>query len=204
MNNLKRKGIPLILCAPSGAGKSTLVKRLCQEFPLSFSISCTTRAPREGEIDGKDYFFLSKEEFLAKKEAGEFAEWAVVHGNYYGTPMKAVQDRLAEGQDILFDIDIQGAAQLAVSLANARFAFIFPPSLEVLEKRLVGRGTDSAEVIAKRLQNAKTEMQMANWFEVWIVNDNLDLAYDSLRSFYISCTLAPSIQNNPLSFLKLD
>lgn len=189
----ERQGFPLILCAPSGAGKSTLAKMLCTEFPLSFSISCTTRPPREGEKDGVHYYFLTKEEFEQKIQQNEFAEWAVVHGNYYGTPLKPVVEQLAQGKDILFDIDIQGASQLSLTLPRAKFVFIFPPSLKILKERLVGRGTDSMETIERRLNNAAGEIARSHWFDAWIVNDDLEKAYDELRAFYLSCTLEPKL-----------
>lgn len=189
----ERQGFPLILCAPSGAGKSTLAKKLCAEFPLSFSISCTTRPPREGEIDGVHYYFLNKEEFEQKIQRNEFAEWAVVHGNYYGTPLKPVAEQLAQGKDILFDIDIQGASQLSLTLPRAKFVFIFPPSLQILKERLINRGTDSMETIEKRLNNAAGEIERSHWFDAWIVNDDLEKAYDELRAFYLSCTLDPKL-----------
>lgn len=191
---IERQGVPLILCAPSGAGKSTLVKKLCAEFNLSFSVSCTTRTPREGEIDGVHYHFVGKEAFEEKIRRNEFAEWAVVHGNYYGTPLKPVLEQLERGKDMLFDIDIQGAAQLSLSLPRARFVFIFPPSMEILKQRLEKRGTDSMEVIEKRMKNAFGEIENAHWFEAWIVNDDLDKAYDELRAFYLSCTLNPKLR----------
>ncbi len=189
-----RQGVPLILCAPSGAGKSTLVKKLCEEFDLSFSISCTTRLPRAGEKDSIHYHFIDKDTFEKKIQANEFAEWAIVHGNYYGTPLKPLIETLEKGKDIIFDIDIQGAAQLLLSLPTARFVFILPPSLEILKNRLELRGTDSAEVIEKRMKNAIGEIKNSHWFEAWIVNDNLERAYDELRSFYLSCTLAPKLR----------
>ena len=114
-----RSGVLLVVCAPSGTGKTTLIQRLRDEFPnFAYSISCTTRAPRGHETDGKDYHFLSVEEFLRRREAGFFAEWANVHGNYYGTPLAPVLETLKAGQDVLFDIDVQGAAQLHLSLAR--------------------------------------------------------------------------------------
>ncbi len=190
---VKRQGVPLILCAPSGAGKSTLVKKLCAEFDLSFSISCTTRLPREGEIDGVHYHFITTENFKEKIQANEFAEWAIVHGNYYGTPIKPVIEALNKGQDIIFDIDVQGAAQLSLSLPTARFAFVFPPSLEILKYRLELRGTDSTEVIEKRMKNAIGEIENSHWFDAWIVNDELEKAYNELRAFYLSCKLSPKL-----------
>lgn len=190
---LKRQGVPFILCAPSGAGKSTLVKKLCAEFDLSFSISCTTRLPREGEIDGVHYHFITAEDFKEKIQANEFAEWAIVHGNYYGTPIKPVIEALNKGQDIIFDIDVQGAAQLSLSLPTARFVFIFPPSLEILKNRLELRGTDSIEVIEKRMKNAIGEIENSHWFDAWIVNDELEKAYNELRAFYLSSILSPKL-----------
>jgi len=189
-----RRGLPLVICAPSGAGKSTLVGRLTAEFPMEFSISCTTRKPRGNEKDGVDYIFLDRETFLDRRGLGYFAEWAEVHGNFYGTPLKPVQDRLAQGKDMLFDIDVQGAAQLSLSLPEARFVFILPPSLEELERRLRGRGTDSEEAIRLRLSNARTEIMSSHWFDAIIINDDLDTAYDQLRSFYLASTLQPSLQ----------
>ncbi|WP_458399217.1 guanylate kinase [Mailhella sp.] len=189
-----RRGLPLVICAPSGAGKSTLVGRLTAEFPMEFSISCTTRKPRGNEKDGVDYIFLDRETFIDRRGLGYFAEWAEVHGNFYGTPLKPVQDRLAQGKDMLFDIDVQGAAQLSLSLPEARFVFILPPSLEELERRLRGRGTDSEEAIRLRLSNARTEIMSSHWFDAIIINDDLDTAYDQLRSFYLASTLQPSLQ----------
>ena len=188
-----RRGLPLVICAPSGAGKTTLVSRLKAEFPLEFSISCTTRAPRGAEQDGVDYIFLDRETFIERRDLGYFAEWAEVHGNFYGTPLQPVLDRLAEGRDMLFDIDVQGAAQLSLSLPEARFVFILPPSLEELERRLRGRGTDSEDAIRVRLSNARSEIMSSHWFDAVIVNDDLDTAYDQLRSFYLASTLQPSL-----------
>lgn len=186
-----RRGMPFVICAPSGAGKTTLVSRLTAEFSLEFSISCTTRAPRGTEKDGVDYIFIDRETFVARRESGYFAEWAEVHGNFYGTPLQPVRDSLALGKDMLFDIDVQGAAQLSLSLPEARFVFILPPSMGELERRLRGRGTDSEDAIKIRLANAKTEIMSSHWFNAVIVNDNLDMAYDQLRSFYVASTLQP-------------
>lgn len=190
----RRRGLPLVVCAPSGTGKTTLIKRLREEFPLRFSVSCTTRSPRAGEVTGRDYVFLDREAFLSKRRAGHFAEWAEVHGNFYGTPLQPVLERLREGEDMLFDIDVQGAAQLALSLPEARFVFILPPSLDVLARRLRDRGTDSEEAISLRLANARTEIRGCHWFDAWIVNDHLDQSYAELRAFYLAAALRPSLQ----------
>lgn len=191
-----RLGVLFVICAPSGTGKTTLIQRLREEFPrFTFSVSCTTRAPRGQEVDGKDYHFISQEEFLRRREAGYFAEWASVHGNFYGTPLAPVLETLKAGQDVLFDIDVQGAAQLHLSLPRGQYVFLLPPSLSELERRLRGRGTDDEASIARRLSNAASEIHAAHWFDAWIVNDNLDQAYDQLRAVYLAATLHPA--NHP-------
>ncbi len=188
-----RQGVALVLCAPSGTGKTTLSHRLVAEFPrISFSVSCTTRPPRPGEIDGRDYHFLSPDAFHALRENGHFAEWAEVHGNCYGTPLKATCDTLAQGRDTLFDIDVQGAAQLKSTLPQAFFVFLLPPSKQALEKRLRGRGSETEETIAKRMANARKELAQANWFDIWIINDDLESAYADLVAAYRAACLAPA------------
>jgi len=183
----KRLGLFMVLCAPSGAGKSTLIRRLCAEFPsLSFSISATTRAPRTGETPGVDYHFLSRDAFLAWREAGKLAEWAEVHGNFYGTPADPVREALAAGRDMLFDVDVQGAAQLRTSLGPGAYVFILPPSRAELSRRLSGRGTDSPEVVAKRLAAAQKELSEAPLFDYWVENADLDTAYADLRAVYLA------------------
>lgn len=188
-----RRGIALVLSAPSGAGKTTLIRRLTAEFPgLGYSVSCTTRAPREGEVDGKDYHFLSRAAFEERRAAGQFAEWAEVHGNLYGTPLAPVEAMLGEGRDALFDIDVQGAAQLRLNLEAATFIFILPPSMEELERRLRLRGQDDEATIERRLANARRELREAAWYDALVVNDDLDSAYDRLRAAYVAATLAPA------------
>jgi guanylate kinase len=183
----RRLGLCLVLSAPSGAGKSTLVERLRAEFPhFAYSVSCTTRAPRSGERDGVDYHFLTREEFLSRREAGFFAEWAEVHGNLYGTPRAPVEEHLANGRDVLFDIDVQGALQVKSVFPQGLFVFIQPPSRQELERRLRGRGTDSDEAIARRLGNALGELRQAARFDYLIVNDDLGTAVDELRAIYVA------------------
>jgi len=193
-NRGHRAGLPLIVCAPSGAGKTTLITRLRAEFSLNFSVSCTTRSARPGEVDGQDYIFLDRDDFEKKRGLGFFAEWAEVHGNYYGTPLQPVKERLARGEDMLFDIDIQGAVQLSRTLPEARFVFIMPPSLAVLEQRLRRRGTDCEEDIVRRLSNARREISACHWFDAWIINDDLEWAYEELRAFYLAAVLRPSLR----------
>ncbi len=180
-------GLCLVISAPSGAGKSTLVERLRAEFPhFAYSISCTTRAPRGEEKDGRDYHFLTREEFTVRREGGYFAEWAEVHGNLYGTPRAPVEEHLASGRDVLFDIDVQGALLVKSVFPQGLFVFIMPPSREELERRLRGRGTDSGEAIARRLGNALGELRQAGQFDYLIVNDDLDTAADELRAIYVA------------------
>lgn len=189
---MPRKGIALVISAPSGAGKTTLVQRLLREFPqFGYSISCTTRQPRQGEVDGKDYVFLSREEFEERQAQGYFAEWAEVHGNLYGTPLAPVKDSLQRGQDVLFDIDVQGAAQLKLSLAEAVFIFILPPSMTELERRLRSRALDDEATIERRMTNARKEMLESRWYDALVINDDLDAAYDALRSVFVAASLAP-------------
>lgn len=200
----ERTGVLLIVCAPSGAGKTTLLRRLRQEFPnLGFSVSCTTRAPRPGEKDGTDYRFLDRDEFARLRGEGYFAEWAVVHGNCYGTPRPPLEAMLRAGRDVVFDIDVQGAAQLRLNMPRSRCVFVFPPSLEELERRLRGRGTDDEASIRRRLAAAAEEIRQAHWFDAWVVNDNPDAAYDRLRAAYLSATLHPALRPQlPTSFTE--
>jgi guanylate kinase len=188
-------GILFVLCAPSGTGKSTLVRRLVAECPnFAFSVSCTTRAPRPGERDGVDYHFLSREEFLRRREAGFFAEWAEVHGNLYGTPKAATLELLAQGRDVLFDIDVQGARQLRASLGAGAYVFLFPPSPQELHSRLTRRGTEDAETLARRMAAAKEEIAHSPEFDYWIVNDDLEGAYQRLKAVYLAEKCRPRYQ----------
>ncbi|HKK32291.1 MAG TPA: guanylate kinase [Desulfomicrobiaceae bacterium] len=191
MNN-QRTGTLLVISAPSGAGKSTLIARLRKKFPgFGFSVSCTTRPPREGEVDGKDYHFITKDLFLDRISSGSFAEWAEVHGNYYGTPKQEVLETLAGGRDMILDIDVQGARQVRENMGIGCFVFLFPPSREALKARLVGRGTDSEEVIARRLVNAEEEIRQGTLFDHWIVNDDLDRAFEELKAVYVAAKTRP-------------
>jgi guanylate kinase len=173
----------IVISAPSGAGKTTLCSRLLRDFPeLVLSISSTTRAPRGQEKHGEAYYFLSRQEFESQIQAGRFAEWAQVHGNFYGTSKDVIDRAFANGKSVLLDIDVQGAASLAQSYPKETFrVFISPPSLQELEARLRSRGTDSEETIRKRVKNAEEEMKRLPEFDKVIINDHLDRAYDELR-----------------------
>ncbi len=176
--------ILFVLAAPSGAGKTTLCKKLLTDFSqIRLSISSTTRKPRGAEQDGVDYFFISTEDFQRRIQEEQFAEWAKVHDNYYGTSKEVIQGAFAKGFSVLLDIDVQGAEQLRKNFPNECFRiFISPPSLEELESRLRKRGTDSEEVIQKRLKNAAAEMITGRSFDAVIVNDSLERAYSELKS----------------------
>ena len=187
----------IVVSAPSGAGKSTLCNRLVDEFPnISYSISCTTRAPRGDEVDGKHYYFLSKKEFKERIKNGEFLEHAKVHGNYYCTLEDTVLYAMEEGSHVLLDIDVQGAKQIREALAcmdprhpvrrGFTDIFISPPSMEELETRLRGRGTDEESVIQKRLENARSEMDCADDYALRVVNDDLEQAYADLNALDVN------------------
>lgn len=175
------RGRIFILSAPSGAGKTTLLRAALAEFgDMLYSVSYTTRLPRAGEIDGRDYVFVSPAEFEQGIRSGRWAEWARVHGNYYGTSGQVLEDALAAGRDILLEIDTQGAHQIVSRFPESISIFIMPPSLEALEARLRTRGTDSTEAIAVRLENARREMAQSGFYRHVIVNDDLNTATEEL------------------------
>nr|WP_297444985.1 guanylate kinase [Desulfurobacterium sp.] len=177
------KGLLIVISAPSGTGKTTLVNMLMRSFPqIEFSISCTTRKPRPGEVDGKDYYFISLEEFEKKIEKNELLEWAEVYGNFYGTPKDKVLKALNEGKDVLLDIDTQGALQVKKNYPEAVLIFILPPSLKELERRLRSRGTEDEETIEKRLLIARRELSLATRYDYIIINDRLQEAFEKLKS----------------------
>ncbi|MCK2127838.1 guanylate kinase [Thauera aromatica] len=174
-------GTLFIVTAPSGAGKTTLVHGLLQRDPrVQLSISFTTRAPRAGEQDGREYHFVDVPTFRALRDRGEFLEWAEVHGNYYGTSRAWLREQIAAGRDTLLEIDWQGAQQVRKAFADAVGVFVLPPSMEVLEARLRGRGTDSDDVIGRRLLGARGEMRHVGEFDYVIINDEIDAALDDL------------------------
>jgi guanylate kinase len=174
---------PIILSAPSGGGKTTIARALLARRPdLGYSVSCTTRAPRSGEVQGRDYYFMSRAEFIAERERGAFAESAEVHGNLYGTLRSEVDRVLAGGQHVVMDIDVQGAVQFQRAFPQAVTIFILPPSAEVLLDRLRARQTESAAQLAARLQSALQELQQVSEYEYVIVNDDLERAVASVES----------------------
>ncbi len=184
---MSRRGILIIISSPSGAGKTTLARRLLGEFPdLRFSVSYTTRPPRVNERHGVDYFFVNGDEFRRMVEVGEFAEYAEVHGNRYGTSRAVVEGALASGRDMVFDVDWQGGRALAYQWPNDMLRiFILPPDLGTLEQRLRRRATDAEEVIQRRLRVAIEELKRHIEYEHRIVNDDIDRAYATLRAIYL-------------------
>jgi len=173
----------IILSAPSGGGKTTIAKTLLsRRKDLGYSVSCTTRAPRGTEVDGRDYYFISRAEFLAKREENEFAESAVVHGNLYGTLRSEVKRVLATGRHVVMDIDVQGAVQFMRAFPDSVTIFILPPSAEVLLERLRARQTESPAQLAARLQSALQELQQVAEYEYIVVNDDLERAVSSVES----------------------
>lgn len=191
-----------VISAPSGTGKTTILKKILPAVPgVSFSVSHTTRAPRSGEQDGVDYFFVTRDKFIAMRDDNAFLEWAEVHGNMYGTSRRSVEDQLANGIDIFLDIDVQGAKQLReLPDLEAIFLFIAPPSWDELEKRLSGRGTDSEETIRLRLNNARNEMTETTHYDYLVINDVIAEAVDMLRAVILAerCRKRRSPQGDPL------
>jgi guanylate kinase len=181
-SNLKKlNGTLFILSAPSGAGKTTLCKALLERFPdIVYSVSYTTRQPRGTEKNGTDYFFIEKEVFEKKLKQDYWAEWANVHGHFYGTSREFLDDYLAGGRDILLDIDVQGTQQILDHYPHSVTIFVMPPSLEALRSRLESRATDTVEVIERRLRDARKEIEQRHIYQHVIINDKLEEAIDLL------------------------
>ena len=174
---------PVILSAPSGGGKTRIARELlARREDVGYSVSCTTRLPRQGEVDGQDYFFLSHGEFMSRVERGEFAEWADVHGRLYGTLRREVERVLAGGQHVLMDIDVQGAEQFTAAFPDSVPVFILPPSAEVLVARLTQRKSEDASSLARRLRSALAELKAVGRYHYVVVNDDLEEAIASVSS----------------------
>lgn len=180
---IKEKGILYVLSGPSGVGKGTVRKALFEkDTHLQYSISMTTRKPREGEVDGIDYFFKSHDEFERLIRENKLLEWAEYVGNYYGTPIEYVEQTLEEGQDVFLEIEVQGAMQVKSVFPEAVFIFLIPPSLEELKNRILGRGTETEDLVNNRLSAAKVEIEMMNAYDYVVVNDQLNKTVERVEA----------------------
>ena len=183
MSSLVHRTCPVVLSAPSGAGKTTIAKALVEgSEDVVFSVSATTRPARDHEVDGVDYRFLSEPKFRAMIEADEFVEWAQVHGHLYGTSRKALQAALDDGKFLILDIDVQGAMQMRQRVPDVVLVFVIPPSADALVERLTERGTEGEDTVARRIENARGELEQASQFDYIVVNDDLEQAIDEVRS----------------------
>lgn len=186
-----KRGVLFVFSGPSGVGKGTLKAKLFEEFAdrIAYSVSATTRGPREGEVDGKDYFFISRQEFERRVKNNEFLEHAEFAGNCYGTPRAYVEKLLDSGMNVVLEIDVQGALQVMKSMPECVSVFILPPSFEELEHRLRGRGTEIEEKVRERLETAKRELPYAPQYDYQIVNGgDIEAAYQSLREVFLKST----------------
>ncbi|MCJ2179732.1 guanylate kinase [Novosphingobium album (ex Hu et al. 2023)] len=201
---LTRRGLMFILSSPSGAGKTTVSRMLLEHDPdICISVSCTTRPPRPGEIDGKDYHFVSRAEFDRMVADEEFLEWAEVFGNCYGTPKAQVKAGLKEGQDYLFDIDWQGTQQLYQKLErDVVRVFLLPPSIDELRRRLTGRGTDSADVIAGRMDRARSEISHWDGYDYVVVNDDIQACFEKVKKILEAERLRRARQTGLIGFVR--
>ncbi|AWW44669.1 guanylate kinase [Polynucleobacter paneuropaeus] len=200
------QGSMLMIVAPSGAGKSSLVNALLQSEPgLTISLSTTTRSPRPGEVDGKDYRFVTPEVFKQERDQGQFLEWAEVHGHFYGTSKTWIEQQMQTGNDVILEIDWQGAQQIRKLIPVVQWIFIFPPSIEALEERLRKRGQDDEATIERRLAAAHIELQHAHEANFIVINDAFDQALADLRHILAASRLrsGPVMARNPVLLKRL-
>ncbi len=187
MKQTKPKGLLMVVSAPSGAGKTTLCKKLLAEFPdLRFSVSCTTRPARKSEENGRDYHFISTENFTQRRATGEFVEWEEIYGHFYGTLKKDIEDIITQGHDVILDVDTKGARNVKALYPQGIFVFIMPPSVEILKERLKNRGSETDDVIRKRFDKAMEEIRENEWYDYVVFNDIVSDSVNILRSVYIA------------------
>ena len=178
-----QKGLLIVVSGASGTGKGTVCKKILDDLPeITYSISATTRSPRPGEVDGREYYFLSRDEFTAWIDDGKFLEFAEVYGNFYGTPLNKIEDQLNRGKDILLEIDVQGALEVKRKCPEGVYIFLLPPSLEELKRRIEGRGTETPESLSRRLANAVAEIKIGLEYTYAVVNDSVDNAAAQIKS----------------------
>ncbi len=204
LHGFKRRGVLFVLSSPSGAGKSTIARKLlAAETDLSMSVSATTRAPRPGEVDGKDYHFVDLEEFRRMASDHEFLEWAHVFDNRYGTPRAPVDAMLTAGKDVLFDIDWQGAQQLfQIAGGDVVRVFILPPSMAELRQRLIGRNTDTTDVIDRRMDRAAAEVSHWDGYDYVLVNDDVEACFRAVQTILAAERLKRSRQTGIIGFIR--
>lgn len=181
-----KKGKLIVISGPSGVGKGTICERLIKELEAGYSVSTTTRSPREGEVNGVNYFFVTKNEFEKKIQDGEFLEYNFYNDNYYGTSKKMVLDKINNGQDIFLEIDVNGGHNIKKIFPEALLIYIAPPSMEVLKERLISRGTETMDKINERLEIAKKEALEMDSYDYVVINDDLEVAIDKVRSIIIN------------------
>lgn len=196
---MSNKGLLVVISGFSGVGKGTVVKRLVSEYGYSLSISATTRAPREGEVDGREYYFKSVEEFRNLIDYNGFIEWAQYVDNYYGTPRKFVEQEMAQGHDVILEIEVQGAMNIKKQYKDAVLIFLTAPDANSLRERLAGRGTETEEVIAKRMRRAKEESLDMDVYDYIVVNDDLDECVSTVNSIIVS---TKCLKANNLKFME--
>ena len=201
---MNHKGLLIVISGFSGAGKGTLMKKLIEDYEqYALSISMTTRAPREGEMHGREYFFATREQFEDKIKQGGFVEYAQYCGNYYGTPKDYVEEQLEAGKDVILEIEIQGAMKVKEKFPEAVLLFVMPPSIAVLHQRLVGRGTETKEVIAERLQRAEEEAVGIEGYDYIVINDDLETCVKGLHELLVKSHEEIQTQHNPTNYEKL-
>jgi guanylate kinase len=183
---MTERGLLLVISGPSGAGKGTICKALIENNSMWLSISATTRQPRNGEIHGKNYFFISHEEFLTRIDKGDFLEYAEVYGNYYGTPKSHVIDMLDNGKDVILEIDIQGALKVKDAFPEGIFIFILPPSMEELKQRIINRGSETQESLMTRFMSAYKEINYVSKYNYAVINDKVEIATSKIESIVVA------------------
>lgn len=196
---MSNKGLLVVISGFSGVGKGTVVKRLVSEYGYSLSVSATTRAPREGEVDGREYYFKSVEDFRNLIDYNGFIEWAQYVDNYYGTPRKFVEQEMAQGHDVILEIEVQGALNVKKQYKDAVLIFLTTPNADSLRERLAGRGTETEEVITKRMKRAKEESLDMDIYDYIVVNDDLDVCVNTVNSIIVS---TKCLRENNIKFME--